>query len=530
MKRILLILLIFAVCFTVSAQKKGNKLMNWYNKDLKTDKIFGLSTEKSYKELLKDKKTTPIIVAIIDGGTDINHEDLKDIIWTNPDEIAGNGIDDDHNGYIDDMHGWNFIGNAKGENVHYDNLEVTRLYRELNAKYKDGGVPSASNDPDYILYQKVKEEYEKKVKETEGQSNIIQSAHDVKIADSIVKAYLGKESYTTKDLDKLKSAPENVKASVSKIKAWAIFGVSADDLIGYGHQLEAESEYQYNLDYDPRSIVGDNYKDNSNRIYGNNDVIGADPGHGTFVAGEVGAVRNNKIGVDGIAGNVQLMIVRVVPDGDERDKDVANGIRYAIENGAKVINMSFGKSYSPQKQFVDEAVQLAEKYDVLLVHAAGNDGENNDVVTNYPENADANGNKITANWLTVGASSMSTGKDLPASFSNYGKTKVDVFAPGVDLWGLEPGNKYGSASGTSMASPAVAGVAAVIRTYYPSLTAAQVREIIIKSATPYTEMVNTPGGAAGKSESVSFSELSVAGGVANLYQALIMAAEMAKGK
>lgn len=530
MKKIVALALAFIVFSTAFAQsKEEKKLVNWHNKDLQSNKIIGVSTEKAYKELLKNKISQPVIVAVIDGGTDINHEDLKSNIWTNTDEIPGNGIDDDKNGYVDDIHGWNFIGNSKGENVDKDNLEVTRLYKELDAKYKDADPDLIKDKKEFELYEKVKAVYAKKYGESLDNSGMAQSGQELKEADSIVKAYLKKDDYTIKDLKKLSKAPENVAESAEKLTVWLMFGIKASDLVGYSEQINSELNYHYNLDFDSRSIVGDDYKDNSNRIYGNNDVIGPDPGHGTFVAGEIGAVRNNGMGADGIANNVKLMIVRVVPDGDERDKDVANGIRYAIENGAKVINMSFGKAFSPQKKFVDEVLPLADKYDVLLVHAAGNDSEDNDVVDNFPGNIGDDGKPITQNWLTVGASSMSIGDDLAGNFSNYGQKTVDVFAPGVDLWGLKPHNRYETASGTSMASPVVAGVAAVIRSYYPQLSALEVKDIIMRSVTKIDETVQKPV-EFGKGERVNFSTLCVTGGIVNLYNALILAEQMAAAK
>ncbi len=524
MKKSLLIVLVVLLSLGAAAQKKGkNPLMNWYNKDLATDKVFGVSTEKAYKELLQDKKSVPVVVAIIDGGTDINHEDLKNVLWTNKGEIPGNGIDDDKNGYIDDVHGWNFIGNPDGRNVGPDNLELTRIVRKYKDVYANGGEES---DPNYQVYKKAKAKYDEEMGEESQKQfeKFEQMAKAYGVADSLLKAYFKKETYTVKMLNKVKTEDAKLSAAVTTAKFWLGQGVGYAELKAYNDYLGNKQKYNYNLEFDSRDIVGDNYEDNSSRVYGNNDVIGPDASHGTFVAGLVAAERGNKIGVDGIADNVQIMVVRVVPDGDERDKDVANGIRYAIENGAKVINMSFGKSFSPQKHFVDEVLPLAEKYDVLLFHAAGNDAEDNDVVTNYPENADAKGNKITGNWVSVGASSKEAGKDLPGSFSNYGKNKVDLFAPGVDCWGLEPFNKYGSASGTSMASPVAAGVAAVIRSYFPDLKASQVREVLMKSVTTYEGQVNKPG----TQNTVSFKDLSVTGGVINLYKAVQAAEEMMK--
>lgn len=535
MKRLIKLTLLIVIIFSVSlgnlsAQKADKKLLDWYNKDLKSDKAFGVSTEKAYKKLLKGKTPQTVVVAVIDGGTDINHEDLQGVIWTNPGEIAGNGIDDDHNGYIDDIHGWNFIGNAKGENVNQDNLELTRLYRKLDAKYAKADPVALMNDPEFKFYKEIKSKYQSKYKSLKMQyPKFVEMNNKFIAADSVIAIFLKKKDYTLKEVKAIKSDDKLISESAAYLKLWLERGVNLESMKAFTEQTSNQYNYQYNVDFDPRSIIGDNYEVNSSPYYGNNDVAGPNAFHGTFVAGNIGAIRNNGKGANGVAGNVKLMIVRVVPDGDERDKDVANGILYAINNGAKVINMSFGKSYSPQKRFVDSVLRIANTKDVVLVHAAGNDGENNDLVTNYPENRDNNNIVICKSWITVGANSMKKGKDLPAGFSNYGKQNVDVFAPGVDLWGPEPGNKYGSASGTSMASPVVAGVAAVLRGYFPELTAVEIRDIIIKSAVKYEGEVNCPN-ATGENSVKPFSELSVSGGVANLYNAVLMAEELVKSK
>ena len=293
-------------------------------------------------------------------------------------------------------------------------------------------------------------------------------------------------------------------------------------------------DFAYNTDFDPRkTIVKDNYNDPNEKYYGNNDVEGPDPLHGTHVGGIIGAVRNNDLGMDGVAPNVKLMSVRAVPDGDERDKDVANAIRYAVDNGADVINMSFGKGFGTHKQLVDEAVQYAASKDVLLVHAAGNSAQNNDVTTNYP-NAKfekktgflCKKQKMAKNWIEVGALSYNTGEEAAAPFSNYGSTQVDLFSPGMKIYSTMPNNEYAQLQGTSMASPVVAGVAATIRSVYPSLTAEQVKEAIMKSVTPLTQMVKLPGS---KTDTISFSKLSVTGGTVNLDKALQYASTM-KGK
>ena len=294
-------------------------------------------------------------------------------------------------------------------------------------------------------------------------------------------------------------------------------------------RFEDQLEYAYNPDFNPRAtIVMDDYSDSSESIYGNNDVEGPDALHGTHVAGIVAATRNNGIGMDGVANNVKIMSVRTVPDGDERDKDVANAIRYAVDNGASVINMSFGKGYAWDKQVVDDAVRYAEEHDVLLVHAAGNSAQDNDATDNFPNDKykDPKGflfwkKKEAKNWIEVGALSYKPGEDSPATFSNYGAKNVDVFAPGVQIYATTPDDNYRYLRGTSMASPVVAGVASVIRAHFPSLTASQVKDIIMQSATPLDFDVKKPG----SDEVVPFNELSKTGGVVNLYNAVLLAAK-----
>jgi cell wall-associated protease len=278
--------------------------------------------------------------------------------------------------------------------------------------------------------------------------------------------------------------------------------------------------YGYNLEFDSRKIVGDNYSDVYEKNYGNNDVKGPDPNHGSHVAGIIAASRNNNLGIKGIADHVKIMSVRAVPNsGDERDKDVANAIIYAVDNGAKIINMSFGKGFSPEKEAVDKAVKYAEQNGVLLVHAAGNDGKDSDVNKNFPERFYLN-SKEAKNWVEVGASSWGTGQDFVADFSNYGKKSVSFFAPGVEIYSTTPDNTYKNESGTSMASPSTAGVAAILMSYFPEFTAAEIKDILIGSARKFDHLkVKEPGG----KQEVEFNELSLSGGLINAYEAVKMA-------
>ena len=516
-----------------SVNKTTSKFENWYNQDLSSDRKFGMSVDRTYGELLKGKKSKTVIVAIIDSGVDIFHEDLQGKIWTNEVEIPGNGIDDDHNGYVDDIHGWSFLGNSKGENIVYENTELCRLYKKLDPKYKDvePNQVKIKDTAEYHLYQKIKpkflEEFDKAKKEAD---KITTFAANYQFADSIMCKQLQKTEYTLEDLKTFN--PDTVK-SLKFSKELLLFlykqkGFNKSDFKEYLKQAFVKFYFQNNISFNPRDIIGDNPEDISDYNYGNNDVVGPDPEHGTHVAGIVGANRDNNIGVKGVADDVKIMSLRVVPDGDERDKDIALAIRYATKMGAKVINMSFGKELSPQKKFIDDAVKDAVAHDVLFVHAAGNDAKDIDTTANFPTEILLDNTDVKASWITVGASSYKKGKNLPASFSNYGKKEVDIFAPGVSIYNLNPGNLYKENDGTSMASPMVAGLAALLRSYFPDLSAAKIKECIMKSATVYTHKVFLPEEGSSKRPKVRFNELSVSGGVANAYNAVKLAETMSK--
>ena len=580
---ITIILYLFTISIGFSQSKKVKLPANWYNLDLAQDGYFGISTEKAYKELLINMKPRQkVVVAVMDGGVDVNHEDLKDVIWTNPNEIPGNGIDDDGNGYIDDIHGWNFIGSEAG-NVEFDNLELTRIRRKL-IKYistTNLTVLDSAEKEEFALYQRATREFGERYDNAHSAFGFLSTV--TKILDSVASVN-NKDVPSVEDIENYKPNDDEEAQYVKFIKK----GIKENDGIEkfYKEMKDAYKQYdvmlRYNLNmkYDPREeLVGDDYSNSKERFYGNSDVVGPNADHGSHVAGIIAANRSNAIGIKGVADNVSIMAIRVVPEGDERDKDVANGILYAVDNGAKVINMSFGKGFKWDKKVVDDAVRYAEERGVLLVHAAGNDNENIDVKENYPnkyfdtpeaiayekerrrKNADAlkdvvrdrqaqmdsrmqrtNGMRNSAplfkkpeidsarfklphanNWLEVGASAYANDADLKASFSNYGKYKVDVFAPGFMINSTVPGSKYEEFDGTSMAAPVVSGLSALILSYYPDLKPQQVREIIMKSVTPVERKVKYKNE---RNETVraTLSDLSVSGGVVNAYNALKMAA------
>jgi cell wall-associated protease len=516
-----------------SAQSKAPD--NWFNKDLAKDNVAGMSTEEAYSRLkAKGKKGQTIIVAVLDSGVDYKHEDLKEIMWVNPGEKPNDGIDNDGNGYIDDIHGWNFIGGKNGENVHHDTYELTREYKRLTAKYQGKELTSKGVDKaDYAYFQKVKEAFEEKRGELEQQkAGVDDFFGKAENAFAAAAKALNKAAITKEDLPALKNDP-SMKESIGILERCFAQEITPETI---GDSKKEASEYfdgglMYGLnpDYNPRTIVGDVVDDLSNRFYGNNDVQGPDAMHGTHVAGIIAAKRNNKIGMDGVAENVRIMSVRCVPDGDERDKDVANAIRYAVDNGASILNMSFGKGYSPDKEYVDAAIRYALDHDVLLVHAAGNDSEDNDSDPNFPNDKFKKSGwfkaKNAGNWMEIGALSWKSGEKRPATFSNFGKKNVDLFAPGVAIYATVPDNKYQNLQGTSMASPAAAGVAAILRSHYPDLNAKQIKEVMESSVVAQDGKVYKPG----TTELVSFSELCTTGGTVNADKAVV-AAEKVKGK
>lgn len=501
---------------------------NWFNLDYVQDGVPGISTERAYKELLQGKKSNTVLVAVIDSGIDIEHEDLKPIIWINTKEVAGNGVDDDKNGFVDDMYGWNFIGGKDGRHVNGESLELTREYARLRTKYEgnDGEKNAKKNKEEFEYYQSVKNEYQAKLRETNEQVMQFQMIADLfKKNKEILQNKAGVQDMSSEALAKVESKDPEVTAAKDMMNQLLGYGLNEEEIKDAEEYLSNMAEYGCNLDFDSRAIVGDNPEDFREIGYGNNDVIGPDAKHGTHVAGIIGAIRENNMGIKGVSDDVRIMVIRCVPNGDERDKDVANAIRYAADNGAKIVNMSFGKSYSPQKEVVDEAVQYAMSKGVLLVHAAGNDAKDIDLVNNFPSKNYMRNKGKAENWIEVGA--LNWGKDgaFVADFTNYGKTQVDVFAPGVDLYSSVPGSQYSAQSGTSMACPVVSGMAAVLWSYFPQLTAAQVKEIIIKSAVSYAERKVTKPGA---EMMVPFGDLSNTGAVVNLYEAIKLAEQIGK--
>jgi len=536
-----LILFVLAVFLKMSTWSQTQDVpKGWHLMDPQKDGYQGINLDKAYDFLRSHNlKGKTVIVAAIDSGIDTTHEDLKSILWTNPGEIPGNGIDDDKNGYIDDIHGWNFAGGRDGRNVKDNSAETVRFYYQYKDKFSNLSDSASLGKEDkelYAMWKKAKEDVGVIDPEKYLNLMLLKSVfNDASGADTIIKKALNKEDYSGKEVRDMKPADINEKNAREKVLR-LYFGLQpAVDLNDSSKELydelreqieseEKKIEAKRTAPKDVRAeIVKDNYNDFNDRFYGNQDVMANTAMHGTHVCGIIGASRENGLGCKGVADNVKVMMIRAIPDGDEYDKDVALSIRYAVDNGAQIINMSFGKYLSPQKQWVDDAVRYAESKGVLLVAAAGNEKKDVDTLPHYPNPyLKSDGRKVN-NWITVGASGDPQIGGLVASFSNYGKKDVDVFAPGVKIYSSVPGgNTYSSLSGTSMASPVVAGLAALILEYFPTLSAEQIKYAIEKSVTKTDTKVKDPA----TQETVSMSDLCKTGGIVNAYDAVKLASSL----
>jgi subtilisin family serine protease len=517
MKKIIL-LLITLLTFSCSSIKFSNDYLtslpntsklnfedttrkNWHNLDFEIDSVPGTSVERAYKELLKDIDGSKVIVAIIDTGLDIKHENLSNNIWINNNEII-NGLDDDNNGYVDDINGWNYLGSSYNEA-----REMTRLLRDNRV-----------NNRKYSL---VEEEIKKEIKKSNDQLNIlnyyIQILEDSK---EIIGEYLDSDKYSIEDVNKIETEDEKLNRAKNIYKDFESYGYSKEYLNEGIEQYNDFINYHFNSDFNGRT-TNDNIYDINDTDYGDSNInnIKDSESHSTHVSGIISGDRNNKDGNKGINDLVEIMILRAIPNGDEYDKDVARAIRYAVDNGAKIINGSFGKYFSSNPEWVIDAIKYASDNDVLVIAAAGNESKDLDSLSNdnYPNDQFFNKNEFSDTFIKVGASSINLDENFTAYFSNYGKINVDIFAPGVDIYSTVPNDKYKFQSGTSMASPVVSGVASLIMSYFPKLSAKKVKEIILESGIDIDVKIGNLGG------NKHFREYSKSGKLVNAYNALILA-------
>jgi len=521
--------------FSASAQtlppSQPDPPKDWYTLDLKTDGYFGISLKQAY-QFINGLKSKPVVVGIIDSGIDTLQKDLQGVLWVNPKEKAGNGKDDDHNGYVDDIHGWDFLGGPGGKSDFSETEEEVREYHRLKGKYLIGTEASATDKKEYAYWVKVKMEYDSTITKAHTEVNQLSPIMNALVETSgYIKHALNlkaNQTFTKADVEHMTASND----TIAEVKNLWMIAFSEDVSTSTNVKVLKElSEYMAKLnnsinpDLEARKrIVGDDPDILKDKPYGNNKLKFSDASHGTGVAGLVGAIRNNGYGIDGVADNVKLMAIKAVPIGDEYDKDEANAIHYAVDNGAKIINMSFGKKISPHKEWVDEAFKYAAAHDVLLIQAAGNDNQDMDAKPDYPNDIFADGSATDAdNVINVGASGLKPDENLATTFSNYGQKNVDVFAPGVKITSIDSDAETITDDGTSFSAPIVTGIAALILEYYPDLSSRQIKQAIMESAEPLKgTMVLKPG----TKDKVDFTTLSKTGGIVNARKALEIASKM----
>lgn len=486
-----LIILFFALTPWLLSQNT-QEVTPWYYR-MPNDTLAATGID-SAKEMLQNIAPEKVTVAIIDAGVDINHVELKDQLWTNEQEIPNNDQDDDDNGYVDDIHGWNFLGNKEGENLQGARYEYVRLYDTLRHRFDTITTDSyLKSNRLYRLYQEVKAKKEEEIKHyneiLEYYNKILES---YKKADKILKKHFEKQDYDLQDIKNINADRPDLKWAKNFFIKTTSRDLKQSKVESRVRVIQSILNTKLNPDYRPRRLIGDDPGNIMDSIYGNNNYGGGTSSHGTAAAGII-AAADNEIGITGIAPKAEIMAIRAVPGGDEWDKDIALAIRYAVNQGANIISGSFSKMYSPQKELVDSAIRYAEKHDVLIITGAGNDQKNNDIHPGYP-NAFNSGGIRSGNFISVGASSRDSLKYLAAGFSNYGKKMVDIFAPGVDIPALKSGNGYRNFSGTSAATPVTTGIATLLKSHYPRLSANKIREILVQTATDYSgQKVLIPG-------------------------------------
>jgi len=488
---------------------------SWHFKDIVLDTIPGTSLEKTYDSILKNKKGKEIIVAVIDMPIDIKHKNLKDNIWINKDEIPNNDIDDDDNGYIDDINGWNFIGNSNGKINRFVNYEVTRILKNSNIEAKDYA-------PLAYLKNRYEERYTKALEDTSYINMVSNSKTE---NENIILKYLGNKALNSKNIDSLKKAHPNdtiLQTAITVTNNFIKYGFTEDYISDYKIKAEERISKLLSLNYDERKIIGDDSEKIEDKDYGNNNVSQDSKflSHGTPISGLIIAKSINEEDSIEIVDHIKIMPLCISSYGNEHDKDIALAIRYAVNNGAKVINMSIGKEFSLHKNWVFDAFKYAEQHDVLIVSGAGNSKYDLNIYNHYYPNDNINNEReVSDNFIKIGATTYHVNEKLFWKYSNYGNIDVDVFAPGYRIYSTVPTEKKYKlqSGGTSLSCAITSNIAALIRSYYPNLSASQVKHILMDSGVEYTFNVKIGD------TLLPFKTLSKSGKVVNAYNALIMA-------
>jgi subtilisin family serine protease len=489
------ILTLFLYSYSLFAWGQDARFWHW--KDLEKDGVHGVSLFKA-QQLLTDLKLKPmpIIIAILDGGIDTAHLQIKPLLWNNPKEIPGNALDDDQNGYIDDVHGWNFLGNAAGQNINKASDEKSRIYHRYKNEFKQDKIDSVSWDAkkkqDFYSWQQAAAEIVFSEDDAANLSFIKMARNAVVKMGLILIREIVDTNFTTEQLEAYQPIGKlTADTKISYLRTMQALGI--DRMSGHHSIVEDLNDYiagkdqsAVSIDTPPedlrKKITQDQYENFNDQYYGNNNITGPNAKHGTHVAGLAAGIVDTNFTKSNFSNPIQIMGVRVVPDGDEYDKDVALGIRYAVNNGAKVINMSFGKSFSPEQAWVDSAIRYAASKDVLIIHSAGNESYDLNNKSVYPSPYSNVFKDKASNMITVGASSDPViAESILTDFSNYGNKIVDVLSPGNKIFSSLPNQAFGFLNGTSMSAPILSHIAALVRAYFPKLSATEVKAILLQS-------------------------------------------------
>ncbi|MBG7630454.1 MAG: S8 family serine peptidase [Bacteroidetes bacterium] len=528
-KYILIIILIIS-CTKNKTERpefsQTKKFDHWHLKDYESDGVPGISLDKLYDELIKNQKGKQIIVAIIDTEIDINHEDLKDFIWINNDEQPNNGVDDDNNGYVDDVNGWNFIGNKNGGNLICSNFSYTRKLKELIPIFKGKTKEEVGNDTlNFKIYQRALMDHQNMKRQLKEDYEYVEFLNtgfprSKKLLDSIFRG----STYTINQLDSLYTIFKK-QDSIKAADIYFMIDFLNFDMHGYADNLAYESnlieKYSNNISFDDRAIIGDNVNDIEDRDYGSPFITNSlkEFTHGSIVSGVLAAHRTNNKGVRGITNTVKLMPLCIQAKfGAETDKDLALSIKYAVENGAQVINISANRTYELHNEWVQQALLYAEEQNVLVVKGAGNSETDIDKIITYPNKNTKD--HVLNNFIVVGATGMELNSNFKPVWANYGRKTVDFYAPGESILTTTPFDSYKVDSGSSLSTAITSGVAALLLSYYPDLKVSEIRQILMESATRYDLDIELDYDS---NTTVPFSKLSNSGGVLNAFNAFVLA-------
>lgn len=566
MKKYFLLLLVCIGMANVNAQlikqdnqaRKKQSDLDWYNCSFGEDGVYGAEVNKAY-EFLKGKKVKKRpVVALIGTGLDVEHEDLKQAIWVNPGEQA-DGKDRDKNGFIDDINGWNFLGGKNGQVMERLIQEGDREFLRLKDKYADY-ITSNGEFFKIIDGKRVKVSAPENLSEYSYYKNVVMPESQLaRIYGGWNMAYVIAE-YGQKFKEDLRAkfpgqritlqefqtcydpnAPQDTLSDVTfTLIATAFQLYKTDDLdfvyktfveTGVARGKESYEEALKAYGYDGRKdIVGDDYLNINDNKYGNNVLLTSDAGLGTMQGGIIGGKRGNGLGNDGIMDEAEIMALRVTASGGEPYiKDMVLAIRYAADHGVDIIVLPQQNTLYPdgQKEWMIEALRYAESKGILVIVPAWELSQDLAKQTFYP-NRRMTGDKELTNLMVISSSDKEGNPSLNA---NYGAKELDLFAPGINIYSAYTGDTYQIGSGVGLASASVAGVAALIKAYYPHLTGSQIRDILLESVTSRKGVEVEKGIEVDGKQTQDlflFDDLCLSGGILNAYQAIMAADKLGK--